>query len=79
MTTFPLRQTEELKAIATAQAARAGVSLNQQIATMSAAHVGAQPEAERIFVARAARARPGTSRAILAGPANGGGLGRGIG
>jgi predicted HicB family RNase H-like nuclease len=29
MTTFPLRLTEELKAAATAQAARAGVSLNQ--------------------------------------------------
>jgi predicted HicB family RNase H-like nuclease len=29
ITTFPLRLTEELKAIATAQAARAGVSLNQ--------------------------------------------------
>ena len=29
MTTFPLRLTEEMKAIAGAQAARAGVSLNQ--------------------------------------------------
>jgi hypothetical protein len=66
MTTFPLRLTEELKAIATAQAARAGVSLNQYIATVLAAHVGAQAEAERMFAARAARARPGTARAILA-------------
>ena len=66
MTTFPLRLTEELKEKATAQAARAGVSLNQYIATLLAAHVGAQAEAERYFAARAARARPGTARSILA-------------
>jgi hypothetical protein len=66
MTTFPLRLTEELKTIATAQAARAGISLNQYITTVLAAHVGAQAEAERMFAARAARARPGTARAILA-------------
>jgi hypothetical protein len=66
MTTFPLRLPEELKVIATAQAARAGISLNQYIDTVMAAHVGAQAEAERIFAARAARARPGTARAILA-------------
>jgi hypothetical protein len=66
MTTFPLRLTEELKAIATAQAERAGVSLNQYIATVLAAHVGAQAEAERIFVVRAARSAPGTARAVLA-------------
>ncbi len=66
MTTFPLRLTEELKQKATAQAARAGVSLNQYIATLLAAHVGAQAEAERYFAARAARARPGTARSILA-------------
>ena len=66
MTTFPLRLTEELKAIATAQAARAGVSLNQYIATALAAHVDAQAEAEHMFAARAAPARPGTARAILA-------------
>ena len=66
MTIVPLRLTEELKAIATAQAARAGISLNQYIATVLAAHVGAQAEAERMFAARAARARPGTARAILA-------------
>jgi len=58
--------TEELKEIATAQAARAGISPNQYIATVLAAHVGAQAEAERMFAARAARARPGTARAILA-------------
>ena len=66
MTTFPLRLTEELKELATAQAARAGVSLNQYIATLLATHVGAQGEAERYFTARAARAKPGTARDILA-------------
>jgi hypothetical protein len=66
MTTFPLRLPAELKAVATAQAARAGISLNQYIATVLAAHVGAQAETERIFAVRAARARPGTARAILA-------------
>jgi len=66
MTTFPLRLTEELKTIAAAQAARAGISLNQYIAPVLAAHIGAQAEAERMFAARAARARPGTARAILA-------------
>ncbi|HXA25794.1 MAG TPA: toxin-antitoxin system HicB family antitoxin [Acetobacteraceae bacterium] len=79
MTTVPLRLTEELKAIGTAQAARAGVSLNQYIATVLAAHVGAQAEAERVFAARAAR--PGRERRerFWRRPANGGGLGRGIG
>ena len=66
MTTFPLRLTEELKTIAAAQAARAGISLNQYIATVLAAHIGAQAEAEHMFAARAARATPGTARAILA-------------
>jgi hypothetical protein len=66
MTTFPLRLTEELKQLATAQAARAGVSLNQYIATLLATHVGAQGEAERYFAARAVRTTPGTARDILA-------------
>jgi hypothetical protein len=66
MTTFPLRLTDELKAMATAQATRAGVSLNQYIATLLAAHVGAQAEAERYFTARARRAKPGAAREILA-------------
>jgi hypothetical protein len=66
MTTFPLRLTEELKALAAAQAAKAGVSLNQYIATLLAAHVGARAEAERYFAARAARTRPGAARDILA-------------
>lgn len=66
MTTFPLRLTDELKALAAAQAASAGVSLNQYIATVLTTHVGAQAETERVFAARAARARPGAARAILA-------------
>ncbi len=66
MTTFPLRLTEELKTMAAAQAARAGVSLNQYIATVLAAHIGAQAEAERTFGARAARSRRGAAREILA-------------
>jgi hypothetical protein len=52
MTLVPLRLTEELKAIAAEQAARAGISLNQYIATVLAAHIGAQAEAERMFAAR---------------------------
>ena len=80
MTTFPLRLTDELKAMATAQAARAGVSLNQYIATLLAAHVGAQAEAERYFAARARRAKPEVAREIsgasrAAGGASGGGSG----
>jgi hypothetical protein len=66
MTTFPLRLTEELKAILVAQAARAGVGLNQYIATVLAVHVGAQAETQRDFAARAARAQPGSARTILA-------------
>ncbi len=66
MTSFPLRLTAELKALATAQAARSGVSLNQYIATVLAAQVGSQAEVDRTFAARAARARPGAAREILA-------------
>jgi hypothetical protein len=42
---------------------RAGIGLNGDIATVLAAHVAAQAEAERVF---AGRARPGTARAVLA-------------
>ncbi len=66
MTTFPLRLTEELKTMAAAQAARAGVSLNQYIATLLATHVGAGAEAERYFAARAARSNTRPARDILA-------------
>jgi len=66
MTTFPLRPTEELKAILVAQAARAGVSLNQNIAIVLAAHGDAQAETGRYFAARTARAQPGSARTISA-------------
>jgi hypothetical protein len=66
MTTVPLRLTGELKAIVAAQAVRAGVSINKYIATVLAAHVGAQAETDRYFAARAACAKPGSARDILA-------------
>lgn len=66
MSTFPLRLPDDLKEQAAKQAEAAGVSLNQYIATALAARVGAQAEAERYFVARAARVTPGRARAILA-------------
>jgi hypothetical protein len=66
MSSFPLRLPDDLKDRATAQAAAAGVSLNQYIAMVLAARVGAQAEAERYFKARAARAIPGRAKAILA-------------
>jgi HicB family len=66
MTTFPLRLPEDLKERASAQAEQAGVSLNQYIAVALASRVGAQAEAERYFRARAARAKPGRAKAILA-------------
>jgi len=66
MSTFPLRLTDELKAIVATQAAKAGVSINRYIATVLAIHAGAQAETERYFAARAARARPRSARGILA-------------
>jgi hypothetical protein len=65
MSVFALRLPEELKEQAAAQAAEAGVSLNQYIATAVAARVGAQAEAARYFAARGARAVPGRAKAIL--------------
>ncbi|MBS0644752.1 MAG: toxin-antitoxin system HicB family antitoxin [Proteobacteria bacterium] len=41
MTSFPLRLPDELKALAASQASKAGVSLNQYIASLVVAHVGA--------------------------------------
>jgi len=64
-TRFPLRLTQELKAILAAQAARSGVSLNQHIATVLAAQVGAWAATQRYFAARATRAQPGVARTIL--------------
>jgi len=66
MTVFALRLPDELKEEAAAQAAAAGVSLNQFIAVAVASRVGAQAEADRYFRARGNRARPGQARAILA-------------
>ncbi len=65
MTTFPLRLPDDLKALAAAQAERAGVSLNQYITTVLAVRVGAQAEAEQFFAARGARARRGSAKQIL--------------
>jgi len=65
MTVFALRLPEDLKAEAAAQAEKAGLSLNQYIATALAARVGAQAEAERYFAVRGARAKPGEAIEIL--------------
>lgn len=66
MTSFPLRLPEDLKEKASAQAAKAGVSLNQYIAIALASRVGAESEAGRYFAVRAARATPGRAKTILA-------------
>ena len=66
MSSFPLRLPDDLKELAALQAEASGVSLNQYIATVLAARVGAQAEAKRTFAARAARATPRRARRILA-------------
>jgi len=66
MSVFALRLPEELKEMAAAQAAEAGVSLNQFIAVAVAARVGALAEARRYFAMRGTRAVPGEAKAILA-------------
>ncbi len=66
MSTFPFRMPEELKAAATAQAERAGISMNQYLLSIVAARVGAQSEAERYFSTRAARAVSGCAKETLA-------------
>jgi antitoxin component of RelBE/YafQ-DinJ toxin-antitoxin module len=65
MSVFPLRLPDDLKDKAAAQAAEAGVSLNQFIAVAVASRVGAQAEAERYFSARTARVVRGRAKAIL--------------
>ena len=65
MSVFPLRLPDDLKDKAAAQAAEAGVSLNQFIAVAVASRVGAQAEAERYFATRATRVAPGRAKAIL--------------
>ncbi len=65
MSTFPLRMPEDLKAAVAAQAARAGVSLNQYLLSIVAAHAGSQAETERYFAARAARSSPEGALEVL--------------
>ena len=65
MSVFALRLPEELKAEATAQAEKAGLSLNQYIASALSARVGAQAETERYFTLRGARAKRGEALKIL--------------
>ncbi len=57
---------EDLKAILATQAERAGVSLNQYLLFIVAAHAGSQAEAEQYFAARAARSTPARAVEILA-------------
>lgn len=66
MSVFALRLPAELKEAAAAQAAAAGISLNQYIAVALAARVGAQAEAMRYLSTRGARATPGRAKEILA-------------
>ena len=66
MNTYPFRMPEDLKAAVAAQAKRAGVSLNQYLLAIVAAHAGSQAETERYFAARAARSSPGRALEILA-------------
>ncbi len=64
MTTIQMPR--DIEVAATAQAERAGLSLDQYLLGIVATRVGAQAEAERWFAARAARAVPGQAAAILA-------------
>ncbi len=57
---------DDLKATVTAQVKRTGVSLNQYLLSIVAAHAGSQAEAERYFAARAARSTPARALEILA-------------
>ena len=66
MSTYPFRMPEDLKVAVTAQAVRAGVSLNQYLLSIVAAHAGSQAETERYFAARAARSSPGRALELLA-------------
>lgn len=80
MSVFALRLPDDLKAEAAAQAGKAGLSLNQYIASALSARVGAQAEAERYFALRGARAIPGEAVEILnrAGVGNAPRVGDGI-
>ena len=65
MSVFALRLPDDLKAEAAAQAEKAGLSLNQYIASALSARVGAQAEAERYFALRSSRTEPGEALKIL--------------
>jgi hypothetical protein len=65
MSVFALRLPEDLKTEAAAQAEKAGLSLNQYIASALSVRVGAQAEAERYFALRGARAKRGEALKIL--------------
>jgi broad specificity phosphatase PhoE len=66
MTVCSLRLPDDLKEEAARQAEALGVSLNQFFVTAVASRVGAQAETARYFLARAARAQPGTAKRLLA-------------
>ena len=66
MSSVILNLPDDLQKRAAVQAAAAGMSLEQYVATVLAARIGAQAEVERFFAARAARVVPGQARAILA-------------
>ena len=65
MSVFALRLPEDLKAQAAEQAEKAGLSLNQYIASALSARVGAQAETERYFALRGTRAKSGEALRIL--------------
>ena len=66
MITFPFRMPEDLKAAVAAQAERAGVSVNQYLLSIVAAHAGSKAEAERDFAVPAARSNAARAVEILA-------------
>ncbi len=66
MNTISFRMPEDLEAAIAAQAERAGISLNQYLLSIVAAHAGSQAKAERYFAARAACSNPVRATEILA-------------
>jgi len=65
MSVYPLHLPEDLKVIVATQAERAGVSLDQYLLFIIAAHAGSQAETEQYFAARAARSSPAKGLEIL--------------
>ena len=66
MSMISLRLPDELDAAVTAQAERAGISVDQYVLSIVAQRVGAQVDTERYFAARGERARAEDWRGILA-------------